>query len=69
MAAQLAEAGFFFTGLNDSVQCSQCNLVLNGWSGSSQDPWLRHVVGSPDCGFLETSKGSQWISDTLSRAQ
>jgi hypothetical protein len=69
VASQLAEAGFYFTGLNDSVQCSQCNLVLHGWTETSPDPWIRHAFENPDCAFLETSKGSQWILDTLSREQ
>ena len=45
-------------------QCSQCGLLLNGWS-ASDDPWVRHVEESPECSYLEATKGAQWVEDTL----
>ena len=62
----LAEAGFYFLGLNDSVQCSACEIVVNGWDGlSEKDPWIQHAKISPNCSFLEKSKGSSWIQEVL----
>ena len=61
---QIAEAGFYFTGLNDNVQCSTCNLVLSGWA-PTDDPWLKHAQDSPGCPYLEETKGAQWITDKL----
>lgn len=60
----LAEAGFYFIGLNDCVQCSSCELVLSGWNvmdKSNNDPWQRHAMDSPQCSYLEKTKGADWI--------
>ena len=58
----LAEAGFFYLGLNDCVQCSSCDLVQSGWS-SKDNPWIRHACNSPACSFLLEEKGSEWINE------
>ena len=60
----LAEAGFFYLGLSDSVQCSACEIVLNGWRDMSEpDPWIQHAKTSPGCTFLEKVKGADWVRE------
>ena len=63
----LAEAGFFFLGLSDCVQCSVCEIVLSGWNAmqDSNDPWIQHVRTGPGCNFLERTKGSAWVQEVL----
>ena len=62
----LAEAGFHFMGLNDSVQCSACDVILNGWKERDEkDPWVQHAKTNPNCPFLEKSKGASWIQETV----
>lgn len=67
----LAEAGFFYLGLNDCVQCSYCEVVLSGWNvmQPNNDPWNQHVINGPTCTFLEKAKGSAWIEETLLKNQ
>ena len=60
----LAEAGFFYLGLNDCVQCTVCEIVLNGWHSMSEpDPWIQHAKTSPGCAFLEKAKGAAWLEE------
>ena len=58
----LAEAGFFYLGLNDCVQCPVCDLLQSSWA-PGDDPWIRHAANSPACAFLVEEKGSDWIRD------
>ena len=57
----IAEAGFYFTGLNDCVHCLFCELTLSGWE-QCDDPWIRHCQNSPSCTYLLETKGPDWIS-------
>lgn len=54
----LSEAGFFYLGLNDCVQCSTCEAVLRGWKEMepSNDPWVQHELACPTCPQLEKNK-------------
>ncbi len=62
----LAEAGFYFLGLNDLVQCSECQTSLGGWNMmETNDPWTTHVQASPTCPFLLRTKGSDWIDEQV----
>ena len=58
----LAEAGFYFTGLNDCVQCLSCDVALSGWE-AGEDPWIRHCQNSPGCSHLLEIKGPEWVYD------
>ena len=58
----IAEAGFYFTGLNDCVHCLFCELTLSGWE-QCDDPWIRHCQNSPSCTYLLETKGPNWISE------
>lgn len=62
--ATLAEAGFFYVGLSDCVQCNVCEIVLSGWKAMEEpDPWIQHAKTSPGCAFLEKAKGSSWLQE------
>ena len=57
----LVEAGFYFVGLNDWVQCLHCETAISGWD-ENDDPWVRHCQNSPGCSYLLDAKGSEWIN-------
>ena len=62
--SKLAEAGFFYLGLNDSVKCNACEIILSGWLNMEDpDPWIQHAKTSPGCSFLEKAKGSSWVKE------
>ncbi|CAH2296954.1 baculoviral IAP repeat-containing 1 [Pelobates cultripes] len=53
--AELARAGFFFTGLRDTVQCFSCGGCLGNWE-EEDDPWKEHTKWFPECNFLGSKK-------------
>lgn len=54
----------FFSGLNDSVQCSVCQIVLKDFKANdSNDPWIMHCKTNPGCAYLERTKGATWIQE------
>ena len=65
--SQLSEAGFFFIGPRDKVQCFSCEIHQNQWIPAEvwvsdikcsfyltcfQDPWVRHTRHSPLCDYI-----------------
>ncbi|ELT99440.1 hypothetical protein CAPTEDRAFT_120337 [Capitella teleta] len=50
-ANALAEAGFFFTGVQDRIQCAFCRGVLHSWE-STDNPWEEHKKHFPSCPFV-----------------
>lgn len=38
----LADAGFFYTGLDDKTICFYCGGGLNEWE-AQDDPWMEHL--------------------------
>ena len=63
---ELADAGFFYMGLNDCVQCPYCEILLSGWSEmEDKRPWIQHAKTSPGCPYLERTKGSAWVQESL----
>ncbi|KAM8961268.1 baculoviral IAP repeat-containing protein 1-like [Pelodytes ibericus] len=53
--AALAQAGFFFTGRRDNVQCFSCKGFLGNWL-ENDDPWKEHAKWFPKCTFLQSMK-------------
>ncbi|CAH2296956.1 baculoviral IAP repeat-containing 1 [Pelobates cultripes] len=51
--ADLARAGFVFTGRRDSVQCFSCGGCLCHWE-ENDDPWREHAKWFPWCNFLQS---------------
>ncbi|XP_053404140.1 uncharacterized protein LOC128558542 [Mercenaria mercenaria] len=48
----LAIAGFYYTGHEDSVKCFCCNKILGHWEVGDV-PWLEHAKHSPDCSYVK----------------
>ncbi|XP_053395452.1 baculoviral IAP repeat-containing protein 7-like [Mercenaria mercenaria] len=61
---QLAEAGFAYTGTDDSVRCFYCSKGLRDWPEGAC-PWEQHVLASPDCGHVIQCKGKGYIRKIL----
>ncbi|GFQ89109.1 baculoviral IAP repeat-containing protein 7-A [Trichonephila clavata] len=54
-AKQLAEHGFYYTGISDIVTCFYCNISLGNWK-INDDPLIEHKKFSPHCAYLELIK-------------
>ncbi|XP_072006854.1 baculoviral IAP repeat-containing protein 1-like [Engystomops pustulosus] len=56
----LAQAGLFFTGTRDHVQCFSCGGCLGNWE-ENDDPWKEHAKWFPECEFLQGKKSTDEI--------
>ena len=53
-ASRLANAGFFYVGQEDIVECFKCHLQVANWAilGEPVDPLAVHMQRSPDCPYI-----------------
>lgn len=58
---ELAEAGFFYTGVRDEVRCFSCGIGLKDWC-SYDDAWEQHACWSPNCNFIRQNRGTLYIA-------
>ncbi|XP_063908731.1 death-associated inhibitor of apoptosis 1-like isoform X1 [Zophobas morio] len=58
----LAEAGFYYRGVEDHTICFKCGGALRDWK-DDDDPWEQHALWFPKCNFLLQSKGSKYVED------
>ncbi|XP_045193762.2 baculoviral IAP repeat-containing protein 3-like [Mercenaria mercenaria] len=56
----LVNAGFAYTGVDDSVRCFYCGGALRDWPDAA-DPWREHALNFPHCGHLRQCKGDAYI--------
>ncbi|KAL3882772.1 hypothetical protein ACJMK2_029079 [Sinanodonta woodiana] len=56
----VAEAGFYYTGLSDLARCYWCDLGLKAWE-HGDDPYKEHARYLPDCDHLRRVKGEDFI--------
>lgn len=63
---ELAEAGFFYTGLGDKTICFQCGGGLKDWA-ETDEPWREHALYFSKCGFVVQTKGREFISEVLGK--
>lgn len=61
---QLAEAGFFYTLIDDRVKCFSCGGGLKDWD-ADDDPWQQHALWLSDCNFLKLMKGQIYIDSVI----
>ena len=61
---QLAEAGFYYSGVGDRVVCFVCNVTLKDWV-PDDDPWEQHALWKPDCAYVKLVKGSSYIEKVM----
>ncbi|KAL3883191.1 hypothetical protein ACJMK2_029509 [Sinanodonta woodiana] len=58
---QVAEAGFFYTGEQDTVRCFACDGGLKNWD-PDDDPWIEHARWFPECAYVRHIKGEEFIN-------
>lgn len=59
--AELAKAGFYYTGPGDRVACFACGGKLSNWE-PNDDPLSEHRRHFPHCPFLENTSETQRFS-------
>ncbi|KAL3882082.1 hypothetical protein ACJMK2_028454 [Sinanodonta woodiana] len=59
--ARVAEAGFYYTGLQDIVRCFACDGGLKNWD-PEDDPWVEHARWFPQCVYVRHIKGEEFIN-------
>ncbi|KAM7357814.1 death-associated inhibitor of apoptosis 1 isoform 1-T5 [Cochliomyia hominivorax] len=64
--AQLAEAGFFYTGVGDRVKCFSCGGGLKDWD-ENDEPWEQHALWMSKCRYVKLVKGDTYIETVVNR--
>ncbi|VDI63718.1 baculoviral IAP repeat-containing protein 2/3 [Mytilus galloprovincialis] len=59
---KVAEAGFYYIGLENIVQCFQCSVRFYGIP-TDQSPWSMHASLSPTCAYVIKEKGECFIKE------
>ncbi|XP_039754794.1 death-associated inhibitor of apoptosis 2 isoform X2 [Pararge aegeria] len=62
----LADAGFFYTGVDDQVRCFYCDGGLGKWKAGDA-PWSEHAHWFPHCGYVLLIKGQNFIDTCRNR--
>ena len=64
---QLTDAGFFYLGRGDHVQCFYCDIGLKNWEATDK-PWVEHVKWSRNCAYVLHKMGAEFVELVLSNA-
>ncbi|XP_072932737.1 death-associated inhibitor of apoptosis 2-like isoform X2 [Epargyreus clarus] len=62
----LADAGFFYTGVDDQVRCFYCDGGLGKWEAGDA-PWSEHAHWFPHCGYVLLVKGQEFVDSCKER--
>lgn len=65
---ELAEAGFYYTGVYDHARCFHCNGTLSGWE-LNDNVWGNHAYYFPRCHFLYLKRGQVFVDNVKSPNQ
>ncbi|KAF2904279.1 hypothetical protein ILUMI_01898 [Ignelater luminosus] len=57
---KLADAGFFYMGFGDAVECFSCGICFRDWE-PQDDPWIEHAKASPHCNYMLKVKGGNFV--------
>lgn len=57
----LADAGFIYFGVSDTLVCYHCGVSLGAWE-PNDDPWIEHAKKSPYCQHVIMIKGVDFIN-------
>ncbi|XP_050348378.1 E3 ubiquitin-protein ligase XIAP isoform X19 [Nymphalis io] len=63
----LADAGFFYTGIDDQVRCFYCDGGLGKWEAGDA-PWSEHAHWFPHCGYVRLVRGQDFVDACRARA-
>ncbi|XP_071877342.1 E3 ubiquitin-protein ligase XIAP-like [Bombus fervidus] len=59
---KLADAGFYYNGINDMVICHHCGIAIDNWS-RGEDPCNRHATSSPGCCYIIKGRSCECINN------
>ncbi|XP_053396476.1 baculoviral IAP repeat-containing protein 8-like [Mercenaria mercenaria] len=59
--AEFADAGLYYTGLEDHVRCFMCDGELRRWDPDDV-PWREHIRWFPACEYAREKKGNEFIA-------
>ncbi|XP_055331223.1 baculoviral IAP repeat-containing protein 3-like [Paramacrobiotus metropolitanus] len=62
----MAQAGWFYNGNGDCVQCFHCGRELERWV-PTDGAWEEHARASPICPFVIAQKGEQYVHDVQTK--
>lgn len=57
---ELSDAGFFYTGMGDRVQCFSCGGGLKNWEDDDV-AWEQHALWYPNCEYMKLIRGQKYI--------
>ncbi|XP_025098299.1 uncharacterized protein LOC112566359 [Pomacea canaliculata] len=60
--ANMALAGYFYTGEGSTVCCFYCGVQVGNWR-PAMNPWHEHVRGQPTCQYLIQMKGEDFVKE------
>lgn len=60
----LSKNGFYYSGVADKAQCYHCNSIFKHWT-EGDNPLMEHAKGYPDCDYLRTVKGEQFVNEVF----
>ncbi|KAK3605776.1 hypothetical protein CHS0354_033981 [Potamilus streckersoni] len=63
---QMAEAGFFYAGINDYTRCFQCGGGLRNWE-PGDNPWIEHARWYPQCAYVLGKRGQRFVNAVLKK--
>ncbi|KAH3795375.1 hypothetical protein DPMN_148925 [Dreissena polymorpha] len=58
---QMAEAGWFYMGIDDNTRCFACGCTLMNWE-PEDDPWKEHCRWSPHFPHVREVKGDHFMN-------
>lgn len=59
---ELSDAGFFYTGMGDRVQCYSCGGGVKDWEDDDV-AWEQHALWYPNCDYMKLIKGQRYIEE------
>ncbi|KAL3882586.1 hypothetical protein ACJMK2_028916 [Sinanodonta woodiana] len=62
----LAEAGFFYEGVGDTVKCYYCGGGLRYWD-PGDEPWTEHAKWYPSCPHIALNKGAKFVEEVKNK--
>jgi len=64
--ADMADAGLYYLGTGDRVECWYCGGGLRNW-GYHDDPWFEHTKWYSTCEFVLRNKGPDYVHQVTQR--
>ncbi|KAL3882588.1 hypothetical protein ACJMK2_028918 [Sinanodonta woodiana] len=63
---ELAEAGFIYGGVGDTVKCYYCGGGLRYWE-PGDEPWTEHAKWYPSCPHIALNKGAKFVEEVKNK--